>query len=289
MEIIDCGKVREKILQSVKSYVSYVQKDFGETMKLVVIQVEGDAASDVYVRNKLKTCEQVGIECEVVKLPNDCDPYELTETIEAYKDDVNTTALMLQLPLPSHFGDPQYYLNMIPYNKDADGLSNASISKLWTHEKGTPYWFIAPATALGITWLLPEDLSGKTVCILGRSKLVGQPLVKLLLEMNATVTVCHSKTNGIYELMENADIIISAIGKPKFIKYNSSLDGKMFIDVGINRDENGKLCGDLDIDTFKESSCKITPVPKGVGILTTAQLAANVSSAHAITTLKKTI
>ena len=283
MEIIDCGKVRESMLDEVKDYIEFIEEKYSESCNLVVIQVEGDAASDVYVRNKLKTCEQVGIDCQVVKLPNDCEPWSLLETIEANAKDDNVTGLMLQLPLPETLGDPQFYLDRIPYYKDVDGLSRASIGRLWSDHPNC----IRPATAQGIMWLLPHDMSGMTVCVLGRSNLVGKPLYKLLSDRNATVIACHSHTDNIYKYMEHSDIIISAIGKPKFIKYNSKLDGKMFIDVGINRDENGKLCGDIDIDTFKDSSCKITPVPKGVGILTTVQLALNVADANALFALGK--
>lgn len=276
MNIIDCKEVRNQMLEEAKTKVDEIYRQKKNKLKLVVIQVEGDAASDVYIRNKLKSCEQVGIECEHIKFPQDVSVVKVMGAIRNYAQQVEVHGIMLQLPLPKDLQKyQQEMLDLIPWYKDVDGLSSASVGRLWTSQP-----CIAPATAKGVMRLLPEDLSGKDVCIVGRSNLVGKPLVKLLEERNATVTLCHSKTKGKIAHTHNADIVISAIGKPKHFKSYQANDQQTWIDVGINRDENGKLCGDVDIDTFKDIYCNITPVPGGVGLLTTAQLVLNVIDAY---------
>lgn len=289
MNIIDCKEVRNQMLEEAKTKLDEFYHGENVKLKLVVIQVEGDAASDVYIRNKLKTCEQVGIECEHVKLPHDSDMFDVMGSILYHSVQPETTGIMLQLPLPDHLKPyQQKLLDAIPWQMDVDGLSSASVGRLWTNQP-----CIAPATAKGVMKLLPEDLSGKDVCIVGRSNLVGKPLIKLLEERNATVTLCHSRTQHLAYYTERANIIVSAIGKPKyfdssyaFYDYDAVFgelfpdDQQTWIDVGINRDENGKLCGDIDIETFKDIDCNITPVPGGVGLLTTAQLVLNVIDAY---------
>jgi methylenetetrahydrofolate dehydrogenase (NADP+)/methenyltetrahydrofolate cyclohydrolase len=278
MNIINCKEIRQRMLDEAKIKIHSITQQ----LKLVVLQVEGDAASDVYIRNKLKTCEEVGIICEHVKLNHDIDCVKLYEVIVKYSNDPTVTGLMLQLPLPDHLKPAERtLLDAIPYYKDVDALSTASIGR---YSSGQPS--ITPATPQGIMQLLDQDLSGVNICILGRSQLVGKPLIQLLLNKNATVTVCHSKTDSLQKHLSAADIVISAIGKAKFIKCLHCMDKygtnhvKTIIDVGINRDENNKLCGDIDIDTFKYSQTNITPVPGGVGTLTTAQLVLNVIKAY---------
>lgn len=280
MELIDCKKIREQMLAEAKLEVEKIYADTGKKLKLVVIQVEGDNASNVYIKNKLKTAEECGVVCEHVKLPNDISYEHLINAIENFIFyDVSCTGIMLQLPLPDHLKPyQQKLLDLIPWQMDVDGLSAKSVGRLWSGQD-----CITPATAQGVMRLLPNDLSDKNVCVLGRSNLVGKPLVKLLEERNATVTLCHSKSGDIGWYARQGQIIISAIGKPRLLTSGWCTNPSMsqtFIDVGINRDENGKLCGDIDIDTFKETDCDITPVPGGVGLLTTAQLITNVVKAY---------
>lgn len=283
MNIIDCGKVRNEILEMAKFEVADIYNKTNTKLKLVVIQVDGDNASDVYIRNKLKTCEQVGVECEHIKLPNDSDVLKVANTIKEYSLKEDVTGVMLQLPLPKHLKPhEQQLLDLIPWYKDVDGLSTESVGRLWTNQP-----CIVPATAKGVMRLLPQDLSGMDVCVVGRSNLVGKPLVKLLEERNATVTLCHSKTDEMDRYTIEADYIICAIGKPKYIgDYYANLNYmQTWIDVGINRDKDGKLCGDIDIDDFRYNEhVNITPVPSGVGLLTTAQLVLNVIEAYNLQT-----
>ena len=272
MKLIDCRAVREQILNEAKENM----KSITDEITLVVIQVEGDSASDVYIRNKKKTCEEIGIRCLHISYPNDIDFETLADKIQSISNDFTVDGVMLQLPLPEHLKPhEQQLLDLIPWYKDVDGLSTESIGRLWSGQE-----CLVPCTAQGVMRLLPDDLSGKEVCVIGRSNLVGKPLIKLLEERNATVTLCHSKTFYLRTNIEMADIVISAIGKPKFFNGYCANDFQTWIDVGINRDENGKLCGDVNIDTFENVNCEITPVPNGVGLLTTACLILNVIKAH---------
>lgn len=271
MTIIDCKPFREKILDEVR--------DAGyKDLKLSIIQVSDDPASAVYVKNKVKTAESVGIITEVVNCRVDMSLYRLRRIILRRAGDPSVTGIILQLPLPPHL--QQYerdLIDLIPPEKDVDGLTTANIGLLWADEP-----CIVPATPGGIMRLLPEDLSGKNVTIVNRSDLIGKPLTKLLLDRNATVTVCHSKTD-IWSIKDNtqcADFIITAVGKPNFFNTAYISDIATWIDCGINRDENGRLCGDVDRLSAEMFDIGLTPVPGGVGILTTAQLMANVVKAR---------
>ena len=273
MGYIDCKAVRDEILNEVKS------RNPGN-LKLVIIQVEGDDASEVYVRNKVKTAESVGIECEVVKCGNDVNYINLIGIIYRYAYSHGVTGLMLQLPLPDHLKKyEQRLLDTIPWYMDVDGLSTNSVGRLWSDLP-----CIVPATPGGVMRLLPEDLSGKHVVVINRSNLIGKPLTKLLLDRNATVSVCHSKTGYLKDYTNTADIVITGIGKAKYFDGYYPYINQVWIDCGINRDENGKLCGDIDPETWNVNNVylnrEVTPVPGGVGILTTAQLMANVLTAY---------
>lgn len=283
MNIIDCQSIRDKMLEEAKVELDKIWENDGVHLKLVVVQVEGDSASDVYIRNKIKTCEQVGIECVHIKLSNDVSFDDLSKVIKGANDDNSVTGLMLQLPVPDHLKPyEQQLIDLISWGKDIDALTTENIGRLWDDKP-----CITPATPTGIMRLLPNDLSGQNVVIAGRSKLVGKPLIKLLQDRNATVTTIHSKSEFYVHILQGADIFISAIGRPKHWDrdyfYDELLNGTFcvkYIDVGMNRDENGKLCGDIDIETFENFDCDITPVPKGVGVLTTAQLMLNVVKAY---------
>ena len=275
MKLIDCKPIRAEILEDAKAGVEKIVADYGKKPKLVIVSVDGDDASKVYVRNKLKTADEVGIECEHINLPNDVSYSELEKALIEHAIDSNTTALMLQLPLPNHLTKyQQKLLDLVPYFKDVDGLSTASVGRLWSDQP-----CLVPCTAAGIMRILPEDLSGYKVCIINRSALIGKPLAKLVLSRNGTPVICHSKTHSILGEANHSDILVTAMGKPKYIEYDEWLDDLMIIDAAICRDEEGKLCGDIDIETFKESNCSITPVPGSVGLLTTSQLMLNVVQA----------
>lgn len=279
MKIIDCKSVRQQMLEEAKLEINKIHDKIGKKLKLVVIQVEGDSASDVYIRNKIKTCEECGVNYEHVKLPSDITVGDVYCTIKNYVLDESVHGLMLQLPLPEHLKPYQQdLLDAIPWYMDVDGLTTESIGKLWSGQD-----CITPATAQGIMRLLPEDLSGYNIAIINRSSLIGKPLAKLILDRNGTPIVCHSKTNSIYTGMAYTDISITAMGRAKSVKYYEDFfNDQMIIDAAICRDENGKLCGDIDIETFEDTDCSITPVPNGVGLLTTAQLILNLIKCYSL-------
>lgn len=268
MELIDCKRVREEILDEVRS------RNPGN-LKLVIIHIKGDDASEVYVRNKVKTAESVGINAEVVICENDISVESLKALIEMISEASDVTGVMLQLPLPDHLKPyERELLDIIPWYKDVDGLNSASVGRLWSDLP-----CITPATAEGVMRLLPYNLRGRKVTIINRSNLIGKPLIKLLLDRDATVTVCHSKTHDVRENTRNANIVITGIGKPNYFDWEI-FDGQTWIDCGINRDKDGKLCGDVYLYYLRDKDVKVTPVPGGVGILTTAQLMLNVIKAN---------
>lgn len=272
MNIIDCKSIREDMLREATEKIASVPRK----LKLAIIQVGKDDASEVYIRNKVKTCEKVGIDCRVIRCDYPITYLTLSVVIKTLVNDDSVTGVILQLPLP----DPlkQYerkLLDLIPYDKDVDGLSSDSVGRLWT---GKPC--ITPATPTGILRLLPEDLSGKDVTIINRSDLIGKPLTKLLLDRNATVTVCHSKTRFLLDPIRNTDIIITGVGKAGYFDCVYMRHFQTWIDCGINRNGDGKLCGDIDLTDCEDKLIDVTPVPGGVGILTTAQLMLNVIKAY---------
>lgn len=245
--------------------------------KLAVIQIGNDPASKIYVRNKSKACEEVGIEFEEFKLPSTVSQKELFDTIALLDVDLNTTGILLQSPIPKHL-DIQEAFSRIDWKKDVDGFNPINIGKRTIGEDA----FI-PCTTLGIIKLLEEyniDITGKKVVVLGRSNIVGKPTAIELLKRNATVTVCHSKTKDLYRETEQADILISAIGKPKFITADMIKKDAIVIDVGMNKDENNKLCGDIDYNEAVKKVSYITPVPGGIGPMTIAMLMNNVIKAY---------
>lgn len=257
--IIDGKAVATVIKEKIKKHVKP-----GTT--LVIFQAGDNPASNVYVRNKQKACEEVGIVSYVVKADT---PDELRHKIAlraSYCD-----AMMIQLPLPEEFGDPQQYIDLIPPAKDADCLTSTNLGKLFLNQ-----YDVAPCTAQGIMTLLNQhDLKGKHAVVVGRSDIVGKPIAHMLLAKDATVTVCHSKTENLAEITRMADILVVAIGKPKFITEDMVKEGAVVIDVGINRMEDGKLCGDVDFEAVKDKASAITPVPGGVGPMTVAELMMN--------------
>ena len=269
---IDCLKIRKEMLQEAKQKVHTIKVKNGEVPCLAVIQVGDNQASTTYVNNKIKTCEEVGIKSEVFKLPNSSSFSDVKKVIKSCNKSDDCHAILLQLPLPDHLKKHERELaNMIYSKKDVDGLTDINIGKLWSGEDG-----IVPCTPQAILKCLESiDLEGVDICIINRSLLVGKPLMALLERANATVTMCHSKTDGITTNILNNDIIITAIGKPKYWDCRLFEDS-IVIDVSINRDENGKLCGDVNWDDCPDDSeCIYTSVPKGIGTLVTSQLMLN--------------
>lgn len=276
MAIIMDGKaLAKKIRQELKIECDELKKK-GINPKLAVIMVGDNPASKVYVRNKSRACNEVGIEYTEYLLKGNTTQEELESLIENLNKDKKVNGILLQSPLPEHL-DINKAFKEIAYLKDVDGFTPVSVGKLCIGDDT----FVS-CTPLGIIRMIEEyniDISGKNVVILGRSNIVGRPLIQCCLRKNATVTVCHSKTKDIKEHTRMADILISAIGKSKFVTSDMVKDGAVVIDVGINRDENGKLTGDVDFENVEKKASYITPVPGGVGPMTIAMLMNNVIKA----------
>lgn len=268
--ILDGKTVAQKIKDEI--FHTYGAED----IKLTIFQVGDNPASNVYVRNKQRACDEVGIESEIVKLTSNdfVKDFGLKKRIQECSSD----ALMVQLPLPYGW-DEHFYLNCIDTSKDADCLTDEALGKFYSsNDPG-----IAPCTAQGIIDILDHyniSVEGKHAVVVGRSNIVGKPVAHLLTCKNATVTLCHSKTPNLSEFTKQADILVVAIGKPKYITADMVKPGAIVIDVGINRDEDGKLCGDVDFDSVKEKASAITPVPGGVGVMTVAELLKNTIKLH---------
>lgn len=274
-ELIDGKKVSAKIRENLKEKVEGLKKE-GINPKLAVIMVGEDKASKVYVKNKSKACNEIGIEYEEFLLPENIEMVELIRIIKELNNREDVHGILLQSPIPKHL-DIKEAFNNIDFRKDVDGFNPINVGKLTVGEDS----FIS-CTPYGIIKLLEEyqiSIEGKNVVIIGRSNIVGKPLIQCLLNKNATVTVCHSKTKNIEEITKNADILIVAIGKAKFVKADMVKENAVVIDVGINRNELGKLEGDVDFEEVEKKASYITPVPGGVGPMTIAMLMSNVVEA----------
>ena len=273
--IIDGKALAKKIRENLKIECDEL-KEKGINPKLAVIMVGDNQASKVYVKNKSKACNEVGIEYEEYLLTEDTKQEELLDLIEKLNKDNSVNGILLQSPIPKHLNINEAF-KTITYLKDVDGFTPSSVGKLCIGEDT-----FASCTPLGVIKMFEEydiDLNGKDVVILGRSNIVGKPLIQCCLQKNATVTTCHSKTKNLKEHTKRADVIISAIGRPKFVTEDMVKDGVVIIDVGINRDENGKLVGDIDFENVEKKASYITPVPGGVGPMTIAMLMNNVIKA----------
>jgi methylenetetrahydrofolate dehydrogenase (NADP+)/methenyltetrahydrofolate cyclohydrolase len=270
-KIIDCVSIAQKVKEEVKQEVSTME----HAPCLTVVIVGDDPASQVYVRNKEKVCEEVGIKSVVHRLPSDSTQTMVEGVVKALNHDHNIHGILVQLPLPKHL-DEQRIIDCIDPRKDVDGLTvhNQGLLALGRLSEA-----VLPCTPSGVIRIFDEigyDLAGKDVVIVGRSNLFGKPMAQLCLNRNATVTMCHSKTQALKHVTALSDVAICAIGAPKFFDENFFRNNDVVIDVGINRDENGKLCGDVDLHAVLEEVGAITPVPRGVGVLTTAMLLKNV-------------
>ena len=267
MAVIDCHEIRGQILTEAKKQIEILPTK----PRLTIITIGEDDASKVYVRNKIKTATGLGIEVKHVQLNGEIEQEEAERII--IEESIETDAIMLQLPIPKHL-DEKILINLIPQEKDVDGLTDLNMGML---VNGHPY-AIVPATAMGVYQIISRvletgDLTGVDVTVVNRSQLIGKPLQALLTNHNATVTLCHSRTDNLQNHTSRSHVVVTGIGKSKYFDSYYFSDYQMLIDCGINRDENGKLCGDIDTDEVQEVyKVHITPVPGGVGILTTACL-----------------
>lgn len=273
--IIDGKELAKKIRANLKIECEEL-KNKGIKSKLAVIMVGDDPASKVYVRNKSRACEDVGIEYEEHLLDNKTTQKELIDLIKKLNEDETVNGILLQSPIPSNLDINEAFRTITP-EKDVDGFNPVNVGKLVLNQDT----FVS-CTPYGIMKMFEEyniDLTGKNVVILGRSNIVGKPLIHCCLNRNATVTTCHSKTQNIKEIASRADILISAIGKAHFVTEDMVKENAVVIDVGINRLDNGKITGDVDYEKVEEKASYITPVPGGVGPMTIAMLMNNVIKA----------
>lgn len=269
--IIDGKKISTEIKDETKAKVAELKAQ-GVEISLAVVQVGDNPASCVYVRNKKKACEYVGIKSVSHELPEATTEAELLELIEKLNSDDSINGILVQLPLPAHM-DENKVIDAISPDKDVDGFHLINVGALSTGQTGfiscTPYGIIQLLKRSGI------EIAGKHCVVIGRSNIVGKPMAMLLLRENGTVTIVHSKTQNMKEITKQADILVVAIGKPKFVDDTYVKEGAVVIDVGINRQEDGKLCGDVDFDKVEPKASAITPVPGGVGPMTIAMLMNN--------------
>ena len=269
--IIDGKKISTEIKDELKVQVEKY-KEQGIKITMAVVKVGEDPASAVYVRNKQKACEYIGIDSVAYELKEETTEAELLELIDKLNKDDEINGILVQLPLPKHMNE-DIILDAIDSKKDVDGFHPNNVGKMMVG-KDT----FLPCTPAGIVELLKRsdiELEGKECVVIGRSNIVGKPMSMLMLKENCTVTICHSRTKDLKEVAKRADILIVAIGKPKFVTADFVKDGATVIDVGIHRMENGKLCGDVDFEQVEPKVHAITPVPGGVGPMTVTMLMAN--------------
>ena len=267
------AELKEEIRQEISWYTSRGKR----APKLAVILVGNNPASLSYIKGKKKAAEQVGIDLEVTHLSEDASQDELEAHIRICNEDPDTDGILIQLPLPKGLDDDRAVALVDP-EKDVDGLHPVNVGRLHLGLPGH-----VPCTPQGIMKILERmgcDPDGKTAVVVGRSRLVGAPVARLLQNANATVTVCHSHTKNLKEICRSADILVAAIGKPEYITAEYVKEGAYVVDVGVNRKEDGHLCGDVDFEAVKDIACAITPVPKGVGPMTICSLMQNTLNAY---------
>ena len=269
MRLLDTRKIVEKKIYELKNRVDKLENK----PNLVIIRIGDDFASGKYVANKIKRCSEVGIDSEIIHLEENITQLEVEETILRLNEDKNITGILLQLPIPKHL-DEDYLTNLIKDEKDVDGFTIANMGKLSLGLDGN-----IACTPRGIITLLKEfdiEIESKDVLIINRSNIVGKPLIQMFLKENATVTIAHSKTKNLKEKVKLSDIVVTAVGKINFLSADDFSDNTTIIDVSINFDEFGKMCGDISKDNYsiliKEKNCNITPVPNGVGQMTVIEL-----------------
>ena len=272
MQIIDGKKVSAEVKASVKELTDALKAEHGITPGLAVVIVGDDPASRVYVNNKKKACEAVGFRSEEYALPAETTQEELLALVEKLNEKEDVNGILVQLPLPKHLDDKAVTAAINP-QKDVDAFHAINVGKIMLGE----YDFL-PCTPAGVMEMLHSysiPVEGRECVVIGRSNIVGKPMGMLLLHENGTVTICHSRTKNLAEVCRRADILVAAVGIPKFVKADMVKEGAVVIDVGMDRDENGKLCGDVDFENVKDKCSFITPVPGGVGPMTIATLMKN--------------
>ena len=270
-KIIDGKAISAEIKEELKGKVAEYKKQ-GVEITLAVVKVGNDPASAVYVRNKEKAWEYVGITSRTLALPEETTEEELLKVVNDLNEDKAVNGILVQLPLPKHIDESKVLL-AIDSNKDVDGFHPVNVGKMVIGEET-----FLPCTPAGIIEMLKRtdvEISGKECVVIGRSNIVGKPMSMLMLKENATVTIAHSRTKDLKEVTKRADILIAAIGKAKFVTADYVKEGAVIIDVGMDRDENGKLCGDVDFDSVSQVASAITPVPGGVGPMTVTMLLVN--------------
>jgi methylenetetrahydrofolate dehydrogenase (NADP+)/methenyltetrahydrofolate cyclohydrolase len=273
MQIISGKELSDKLKMEMAQEVATFENRFGRLPQLVVILVGNDAGSVSYVTGKAKACEQIGILNQTIRYPEDITQNELLQKIYDLNADDLVDGILVQLPLPKHI-DTNKIISAIEQNKDVDGFHPLNVAALWNKTE-----CVLPCTPKGIIKILKSEnieISGKNAVVIGRSGIVGLPVSKLLLDENATVTITHSRTKDLAKVTQEADILIVAIGKPKFVTAEMVKQGAVVIDVGVNRDpETGKLCGDVDFEAVAPKTSFITKVPGGVGPMTICCLMEN--------------
>ena len=277
MQIIDGKKVSAQVKEEVKNQVLRLKAEHGITPGLAVVIVGDDPASRVYVNNKKKACELVGFKSEEYALPEQTTQEDLLNLVKELNNKQDINGILVQLPLPKHLDDKAVIEAINPL-KDVDAFHAVNVGKIMLGE----YDFL-PCTPAGVMEMLHAydiPVCGKNCVVIGRSNTVGKPMAMLLLHENATVTICHSRTKNLSEVCSKADILVAAVGKPKFVTEDMVKDGAVVIDVGMDRDENGRLCGDVDFENVKQKCSYITPVPGGVGLLTRAILMQHILRAY---------
>lgn len=270
--IIDGKALSALVKDEVRAEVQELEARYGRKPCLVVIIVGENPASQVYVRNKVKAAAYTGMESKLIELPADITEAALLEQIAALNDDPLVDGILVQLPLPKHI-DEEKVIDAIAREKDVDGFHPGNVAGLWLGKD-----CIVPCTPAGIMRLIDSvgiELKGKQAVVVGRSNIVGKPVAKLLLDRHATVTIAHSRTANLAEVCRTADILVLAVGKAKLITGDMVKPGAVVIDVGMNRDEEGRLCGDVDFASAQPVASWITPVPGGVGPMTIAMLMKN--------------
>ena len=271
MNIIDGKVVSQNIRQEISREVATLNEQ-GKNVGLAVIIIGQDPASKVYVKNKINACKETNIQSFLYELDANISQDYVLNLIDTLNKDDNVNGILVQLPIPKHL-DKEEILSRISVAKDVDGFSAEQAGKMFLGEEA-----LVSCTPQGIIELLKAynvEIEGKNAVVVGRSNIVGKPVATLLLQENATVTVCHSKTKNLSQFTSNADILVTAIGKAKFITKEMVKNGAVIVDAGINRDENGKLCGDVDFDDVFDKCSLITPVPGGVGPMTVTMLLKN--------------
>lgn len=269
--IIDGKKISTEIKDELKEQVAQLKAE-GVEVTLAVVKVGEDPASAVYVRNKEKACEYIGINSKKIEMPEETTEEELLKLVDDLNTDPAINGILVQLPLPKHIDENKILLAIDPM-KDVDGFHPVNVGKMVIGEES-----FLPCTPAGIIEMIKRsglDIEGKECVIIGRSNIVGKPMAILMLRENATVTVTHSRTKNLPEVCKRADIIVAALGKAKFVTKDFVKEGAIIIDVGMDRDEDGKLCGDVDFDEVESIASAITPVPGGVGPMTVTMLLVN--------------